>query len=111
MTRKKLRTEFEPGRGYSREDWDEIADVPEATDEEIAQARPFVEAFPDLAESIVRARPDLAETVRRARGRPKLEKPRRQISIRLDPDVIEKFKATGKGWQTRINEVLRAAKL
>jgi uncharacterized protein (DUF4415 family) len=86
-------------------------DAAEATDEEIAQARPFVEAFPDLAESIVRARPDLAETVRRARGRPKLEKSRRQISIRLDPDVIEKFKATGKGWQTRINEVLRAAKL
>jgi uncharacterized protein (DUF4415 family) len=29
----------------------------------------------------------------------------------LDPDVIAKFKATGPGWQSRINEVLRAAKL
>ncbi|MET3661149.1 BrnA antitoxin family protein [Aquamicrobium ahrensii] len=29
----------------------------------------------------------------------------------LDPEVIAKFKATGPGWQSRINEVLRAAKL
>ena len=29
------------------------------------------------------------------------------VSLRLDKDVIEKFKATGPGWQTRINEALR----
>jgi uncharacterized protein (DUF4415 family) len=29
------------------------------------------------------------------------------VSIRLDQDVIAKFKATGPGWQSRINEVLR----
>jgi uncharacterized protein (DUF4415 family) len=29
------------------------------------------------------------------------------ISIRLDQEVIAKFKATGPGWQSRINEVLR----
>ncbi len=34
-----------------------------------------------------------------------------QIFIRLEPDVIAKFKATGKGWQSRMNEVLKAAKL
>ncbi|WP_439953178.1 BrnA antitoxin family protein [Escherichia coli] len=28
------------------------------------------------------------------------------MSLRLDPDVIETFKATGPGWQTRMNEVL-----
>jgi uncharacterized protein (DUF4415 family) len=38
--------------------------------------------------------------------------PKRQISLRLDPDVIDAFKATGKGWQGRINDALRkAAKL
>ena len=91
--------EFKEGQGYTKEDWDAV-DSPELTDEELAQARPFAEVYPDLAESI-----------RRARGRPKVETPRQQISLRLDPDVIEKFKATGKGWQSRINDVLKAAKL
>lgn len=31
----------------------------------------------------------------------------RSGSIRLDQDVVAKFKATGPGWQSRINEVLR----
>ncbi len=41
------------------------------------------------------------------RGRPKLQNPKQAISIRLDAEVIEHFKATGKGWQSKINEVLR----
>ncbi len=73
-------------------------DSPEATDEELAQAKPFAEVFPDLMESI-----------KRARGRPSVEKPRQQVSLRLDPDVIKAFKSTGKGWQGRVNEALRKA--
>ena len=100
MTRKPTKlAKFEPGRGYTKEDWDEV-DGPEATDDEIAQAKPFAEAFPDLAESI-----------KRSRGRPPVERPKGHISLRLDPDVIEKFKATGPGWQSRINEVLKKAKI
>ena len=34
-----------------------------------------------------------------------------EIFGNLDPDVIEKFKATGKGWQNRINEILKGAKV
>ncbi len=40
-------------------------------------------------------------------GRPRAENPKKAISLRLDPDVIEKFRATGKGWQSRINAALR----
>ena len=29
--------------------------------------------------------------------------------LRLDPDVVERFKADGEGWQTRMNEALRKA--
>ncbi len=42
-------------------------------------------------------------------GRPRLERPKRQIAIRLDDRVIAYFKATGPGWQTRINDSLRRA--
>jgi uncharacterized protein (DUF4415 family) len=31
------------------------------------------------------------------------------VTLRLDPDVVEKFRATGKGWQSRINAELRKA--
>jgi uncharacterized protein (DUF4415 family) len=40
-------------------------------------------------------------------GRPKLENPKVPVTIRLDSDVVERFKADGSGWQTRINDVLR----
>lgn len=42
-------------------------------------------------------------------GRPKSAAPKRQVTLRLDPDVLERFRATGPGWQTRINEALRKA--
>ena len=46
------------------------------------------------------------------RGRPKSEAPKQAVSIRLDPDVLAHYRATGPGWQSRINEDLRrAAKL
>jgi uncharacterized protein (DUF4415 family) len=42
-----------------------------------------------------------------ARGRPRLASPKVLVSIRYDADVIERFRATGEGWQTRMNDVLR----
>ncbi|MGV6987494.1 BrnA antitoxin family protein [Testudinibacter sp. P80/BLE/0925] len=41
------------------------------------------------------------------RGRPRLDNPKQAIKLRLDSDILAAFKATGKGWQTRINAVLR----
>ena len=71
------------------------------TDEELAQARPFVEADPELAASILRDRPDLGEAMERAQKARAAEARdrRQQVSIRLDPDVLAKLKATGPGWQ------------
>lgn len=43
------------------------------------------------------------------RGRPKLESPKRQITLRLDGDLIDRLRETGPGWQRRINEILRKA--
>ena len=40
-----------------------------------------------------------------------MEKPLQHVSLRLDPDVLAKFKATGKGWQSRISKILKAAKV
>ncbi len=44
------------------------------------------------------------------RGRPPLRgTAKRQVTLRLDPDVIEKFREGGPGWQARMNEALRKA--
>ena len=43
------------------------------------------------------------------RGRPRLDNPKKQITLRLDADLIAHYRKTGRGWQTRINEALREA--
>ena len=41
------------------------------------------------------------------RGRPPLDRPKVSTTIRLSQEVIDHFKAAGRGWQTRIDEALR----
>ena len=43
------------------------------------------------------------------RGRPKLSSPKEPVSLRLDRDVLAHFRRGGRGWQSRINAVLRKA--
>jgi uncharacterized protein (DUF4415 family) len=45
------------------------------------------------------------------RGRPVSASKKILTTLRLDTDVVERFRATGKGWQSRINEVLRQAQI
>ena len=42
-----------------------------------------------------------------SRGRPRLTRPKVSTTIRLSQDVMDHFKAAGRGWQTRIDEALR----
>ena len=50
-----------------------------------------------------------AATITRGRGRPPVSVKRPTLNMRVDAEVLEAFKATGAGWQTRINAVLRDA--
>lgn len=68
-----------------------------------AKGKPFREALPELAASIDR------EIARR--GRPPKDVIKQPVTVRLNPATIAKFKATGKGWQSRISDILDAAKL
>jgi uncharacterized protein (DUF4415 family) len=56
------------------------------------------------------ARPELvARQLRHQRSRPKAAVIKEQVTLRIDRDVLEKFRATGPGWQSRINKALRKA--
>jgi uncharacterized protein (DUF4415 family) len=70
---------------------------PEWTKEDFARARPASEVVPEIVAAY-----------RRFRG--KQRRPTKKlISLRLDPDVIEHFRARGPRWQARINATLRKA--
>lgn len=45
--------------------------------------------------------------MRALRGRPKSLNPKQLVSVRYSPEVLEYFKATGEGWQSRMDGVLR----
>ncbi len=45
--------------------------------------------------------------VKPMRGRPAVAHPKKVISMRLDDDVVAALRASGKGWQTRVNQLLR----
>lgn len=75
---------------------------PEVTEEMFAKARPAAEVLPQyIGEKATQ------ELLRRSRGRPVKENRKVSQNLRLDPDVLEAYRQTGSGWQTRINQVLR----
>lgn len=79
------------------DDWD---DVPEWSDEA------FDRAEISIGGTVIRP---ATGTLTRA-GRPPLgTAAKQQVTLRLDPDVVEKFRADGPGWQSRINAALRVA--
>jgi uncharacterized protein (DUF4415 family) len=71
---------------------------PEWTPEDFARARPASEVLP----------PELLAQFKAGVGRPRLENPKVPVKLRLDGDVVEALRATGPGWQTRINDMLKA---
>lgn len=49
----------------------------------------------------------LPEASKKAFGQPESENPKKQATIRLDSDLLEKLRGSGSGWQTRTNDALR----
>lgn len=76
-------------------------DNPEWTEEDFEHARPASEMLPELFGQ------EAAKQMLRPRGRPKAGVTKEHVNIRLDADVVEAFKSTGRGWQTRLNRALR----
>jgi uncharacterized protein (DUF4415 family) len=70
-------------------EWIDLDDAPELTDAFFERADEYV------GDKLVR------------RGRPKIASPKRALTVRYDADIVETFKATGPGWQTRMNDALR----
>jgi uncharacterized protein (DUF4415 family) len=80
----------------SQKDWASV-DVPEATDAEFATARPFSEVFPEQYNTW------------KSIGRPPTAAPKIHIGFRLAADVAHAIRASGRGYNARVEKVLRDA--
>jgi uncharacterized protein (DUF4415 family) len=67
---------------------------PEWTKKMLKRARPASEVVPKVVES-------------HRRGRPLKPGKKRQLTLRLSPEVVDYFKSSGPGWQTRMDEALK----
>ena len=66
---------------------------------------------PDMSHSDDAEVPDAefaAALLKRRAGRPKKASPKEHINLRIDSDIVAAFRTSGKGWQTRVNNALRA---
>ena len=71
-------------------------DNPAWTDADFAEARPFREVFPEQFEAV-------------RRGRPKIVSPKVHIGFRLSADLVADIRASGRGYNARVEKVLREA--
>lgn len=78
-------------------------DAPRLTTDTLAGARPAAEVLREIFPA------DVAGVFLRKPGRPKNEVCKEKITIRLSPEVVRHFRSQGKGWQSRIDDVLRKA--
>ena len=85
-------------------DWIDPDDAPELT-EELAKVAEL-----SVGGKVIRPATGYLGPDGVVKGRPPLRgRAKRQVTLRLDPDVIDRFRATGAGWQSRINDALRKA--
>jgi uncharacterized protein (DUF4415 family) len=73
-------------------------DNPPLTKEQLAQFRRMEDV-----------RPDLLRRLRRQRAQQGTKPFKVQVTLRLDPDVVQRFRRHGRGWQSRVNATLRKA--
>ena len=80
---------------------EEYDEIPELTDDFFAGATPYI------GEREVSLEEFRAAAKKALRGRPKGSGGKRSTTIRFDTEVLTAFKGMGRGWQTRMNNVLR----
>lgn len=72
---------------------------PEWNDEDFARAKPFKEVLPEV----------FAKWERDKGGRPRVKQPKVLIGFRLAQDVVSRLRASGRGYNARVEKILREA--
>ncbi len=61
----------------------------------------------ELSPEEIKAMKPFGEVIKNRGGRPKLANPKESVTIRYDTEILTAFRASGEGWQTRMNDALR----
>ncbi|EBW8860929.1 hypothetical protein BXD91_19305 [Salmonella enterica subsp. enterica serovar Muenchen] len=80
------------------------------SDEEDAKIRKAAKSDPDtmlLEDENIKLFPYSQLKTLRRKGRPVTDCPKVSVNIRYSPEVVDAFRATGSGWQTRMNAALK----
>ncbi len=80
--------------------WVDPDDAPEWTEDQLDRAE-FA-----IGGNVIR---EAQGTLTKPRGRPRLDQPKKSVTVRLDPDIVAALRASGRNWQTRMNDTLRKA--
>lgn len=64
---------------------------------------------PEITDEQVKGRMTFAEALKRGPGRPRLPNPKEAVTLRLDPEVVERFRAKGDDWRGRMAQILKDA--
>ena len=64
---------------------------------------------PALSKALFQTTDRCDGTTLKPRGRPRAATTKEAVKLRLDADVLAALRASGEGWQTRINDALRAS--
>ena len=73
----------------------------------ITIASPEADEAPELTDAFFEQADEFVGKTLVRRGRPKSTEKKILLSVRYSPDVVSYFKATGAGWQARMNEALK----
>ena len=78
---------------------DDTGEIRNLTGDDLRQFRPASEVLPkELFDGLV--------SLKKPRRGPQKTPTKERVTIRLSPEVLAKFRSTGRGWQTRIDEAL-----
>ena len=83
--------------------WVDADDAPEVSASDLRRAKFQVDGKEVSREAFGQS------LAKRPRGRPLLPEKRPTLNMRIDADVLAALKASGPGWQTRVNAMLREA--
>lgn len=84
---------------YTQGDWEDVSDNPPLSEDQLERLRPAAEVLPAELHARLLAKG----------GRPKAEKTKVSVTLRIDPDTLAAFRSSGPGWQTRMNDILTSA--
>ncbi|HUG59394.1 MAG TPA: BrnA antitoxin family protein [Candidimonas sp.] len=92
---------------HSKTDWQRVKQ--EASQDQKIAFEPKTDPYDPNDEQATSAYLNASKVTVRGPGRPKVSVRRQALTMRMDPDLLEHLRASGKGWQSRLHQLIQDA--